>query len=436
MPKSPLIYRIVSPVILAVFTFVSCNVFNMPGEPPLSGDVRFVFLDEYFNRVDEDQGILALVIENNSQADGVWIIADLPYNHRDNDMVVHVISEQDDLFVSVFFDTLRDFPRKMVITMEEEEIIGEFSELCQTTMTFSIDLRDEYEQDTIRNIVLDRSNIPPHLCSPEFTQLENLRLRHIMTTLAIWESMADQIDGDEPEARFWRRLRRALVTVLTLVAVAVVIVVVIAFPPAAPVLSAVIDLLIPNRDGGNHARPEPNPDRRPKAEITTGGNEVENVENNEYPPRSLALGESAIFYIAITQLGEFSLECVVDMGDALLRFNPGTGLIPDIGNPFNAQFFNTSLESVTERPNTFRLTVTRNNDLGFIGDGRIQFVIRFQTWMIINENGEGGYLLCGCGSYIESVTDEDVYYQGGHLFIFNFTSHLPQDGNGYGDAGG
>jgi len=435
-----LVYRIVSPVILAVFALVSCNVFVPPRheyvETPLRGDVRFVFLDEDFNRIDEDLGILALVIEGNCQADGVWIIADLPYNRRGNGMVTHVISEQDGLFVSVFFDTLRDFPRKMAVTAEGEDIIGEFGRLCLTAMAFSIILRDGYEQDAIENIALDRSNIPLHLCSHEFTQMQNLRLRNIMTTLAIWESMADQID-DEFEARITRRLRSDFRSALAAAATAAAISVVAAFPPVAVELELAAALPQPPvRPGGGHARPEANPDRRPKAMITTeDGREI--INNGE--PRYLSHGESAVFYIEIIYIADFSIEGIIDVANAFLRFNPGTPGAPDAGiilngNPFNAQFFDTALEAAgADLGNVFRLTITRNDRTGSMDGGKVHFVIEFRQWMIINGIGEGGFALCQCRRFFQEAGPDQ---QGGNLFIFNFTALQPQAGNGNGNGSG
>jgi hypothetical protein len=106
--KISLIYRIVAPIILAIFTFISCTVSETPytrpsiWDVPAHGDVRFVLLDANYEVTETDVGIMAMFVENNEYAENVMLIAEICDNDAANDIIVRVINKENESLTSFF----------------------------------------------------------------------------------------------------------------------------------------------------------------------------------------------------------------------------------------------------------------------------------------------------------------------------------------------
>ncbi|MCL2411707.1 MAG: hypothetical protein FWC97_08700 [Treponema sp.] len=409
------------------------------------GDIRFVYLDENYQPTTNDIGKMAMFIDNNKLAEGVVVIAELPGNYIDNEMVVRVINRQNNSVVSFFYFADQLFPHRMVLTIDGEEAIGNFSVYNPLTETYSITFsNEEGETEVFDNLVLNKNVFSLHENNDELSETQNVRLRNIVTTLALWNSLAFQVDDDfEVDPRNLRRnLRRLVVGTLTVVAVVAVAAAVIISAPVSvavagltltislatqtsAILAAVAvvatagaifaNFAIPDSEG-SHGAPPPAPDRRPRIEITLDGERIGNNSALHYIDR----GESLTFNISIIDRGEFEYEQIIDIDNLFLAFCPR--LNQYIVNSFpNASFFDFNIEG--DIHDVVQFTITRNALPGYMGDGRVQYVIWFRQNVIINDVSTGIYFI-PIIPYERPAPPPPQWLR--HIFVLNFTVIDPQ----------
>jgi hypothetical protein len=337
------------------------------------------------------------------------------------------------------------------MTVNGENISGIFSNYNPGTQTYSVTFTDDYgDEEIFENLVLNRNVFSLHQYYAGLSDTQNARLQNIITTLALWNSMAFQIEEDFEvgivPANFFRRLRNNLRTVLVVVAVVAFAAVVILAPPASIVLAGPVLTIsslttpqliaagigfaasaaamlydMPTGGGsGDHGTPGPGNNRRPSIRITKAGTD-RTVTNNgalHYlaAPTDTAPGESMAFDIRFTDLAGRQVQDII--GDNfVLAYDPlRDAFLPLNGNPFNMQFFDLDLDAAD---GTIRFAVTRYSR-GYVPDGRVQFVLFFRQDVSINGNNRG-YVYAADSSTIEANATR------GHLFIFNFTVILPQN---------
>jgi len=199
--KIPLIYRIVAPIILVIFTYTSCAVSETPREPsvfevPATGDVRIMFLDTNYRVTDTDVGIMALYVENNDYAKNTLIIADIYDNNKANGVVVHIANKENNSLTSFFYSNGMNFPDRMFISADGEIVEGRFGFYDSATEKYSISFFDSTgESETLRDIPLSQSVFSAHEANDSWTETQNIRLQAIYTTLGIWASLARQMEA-------------------------------------------------------------------------------------------------------------------------------------------------------------------------------------------------------------------------------------------------
>jgi formylglycine-generating enzyme required for sulfatase activity len=242
--KIPLIYRVVAPIILAIFTYTSCAVSETLDRGPsifdisAVGDVRVVFLNKSYEVTDTDEGIMAMVVENNDYAKNVLIIAEIHDNDKANDVVVRVKNTENHSLTSFFYKSGINFPDRMFMSADGENIEGRFGFYDSSTEKYSVTFLDNNtgESETIRDITLNKNIFSlQHEESASRTETQNLRIQAIYTTLAVWVSLAKKLDTmDDGMARgFFKKLWNVVKTVF--VCAAIVVVAVVTFVVAAGV---------------------------------------------------------------------------------------------------------------------------------------------------------------------------------------------------------
>jgi len=476
--RIPLIYKIAAPIVLVVFVITSCNIFTMP-EPPFiepvipppeemlsvpigEGDIQFVYLDEDYRPTINDIGKMALYVENNELAQGVMVLSEIRDNNIYNDVVVRVINKQNDSLVSMFYHSGKNFPYRIAISADGEDITGVFSSYNPLTETYSVEFSNgDGESELFKDLVLNNNVFSLHEDNDELTETQNVRLRDIIISLALWNSMAFQIDNDfSVNARGLFNLKKLLKIVLCVVAVVAVVAVVILAPPAAVVVAGpvitvavttvpqviaagiaiaaaaaavLVDLLPDDVGKGPQKLPEPSPPppllppieepdpsepeyQYPKIEVTLNGKKI---GNNQIPPYYLEPGKSLTFAVKAVYLptgveakdliDESKLSTIIYAFDPeneeYIEINPGVTSEVALTD---ALFYNVSTTGSIN--DVLQITVTRKQ-IGRVGnDGRIHFIIVFRQFVTLNDD-ESGVLFW----------DKGVVTLQKHIFILNFT---------------
>ena len=481
--KYPLINKFAAPIILIVFTINSCNFFSTPDHetsvpdrqseimtvPIGKGDIQVVYLDENYQPTINDIGKMALYVENNELAQGVMVTSEIRDNNIYNDVVVRVINRQNNSLASFFYYSGQRFPYKVVLSMDGEDVNGKFSLYDHANETYSVEFsNDNGEREQIENLILNRNAFSLHEDSDDLTETQNVRLRNIITTLALWNSLAVQIDDDFSIAArgVLSSIKKLVVGVLVAVAVVALVVVVVLAPPAAvaiagPALTVAITtvaqviaagialaaaavailagILMPDKDSPHDlpvGSPSQNksimveialvddikimtnsqtpPEKNERLSIIFLGS-LSTLKNDQKPPNYLKQGESLTFSIKITDLPSgIKREDLIDEENIIFAFDPyykkyinykGTSPEP------NARYFDVSTAgSITN--NNLQITIAKNNRNGYDEDGEVQFIICFRQNVIFN-NVKGVY-------FQESPEAERKSWE--NIFILNFTA--------------
>jgi hypothetical protein len=366
-----------------------------------------VFLDAAYQPTIVDTGRMVMFVENYADAEGVLIMAEMPGNHPDNGVIVRVINSNNNSLVSMIFPHGSSVPSRVAITLagngyeEGMEITGDFTFHNLETGEFSVKFDSEGETETLSNLFVNRDILDAHEDFTGLTRTQNVRLRSIFTTMAIWDSIAYELEGEEDEisARIFRRVRQVLSQVFTAVAIVATFVVAATAPifPAVSAASAVVAVLAtwvaallyyPDYNENHSSRQAENPEgTRPRI----------NIVELRYPHRILLLS----------------------------WFDQAENRLYCYHNLSNARYFDLSLRA---RDNVFTVTVTRNNRLGFDGaDGKEQLVIRFVPYVIINGVDYEGYRMAIQSRHHSSFA-EGYHVKGarGNIFLVNFSAEVPR----------
>jgi len=465
-----LFYRIISPFLLIIFTITSCNYFSMPQPNEITvpigkGDVKFVFLDNDYKQTDTDVGKMAMYVENNELTSNVLVLAEIANNNIDNTVVVKIINRENDSFTSFFYNSGFNFPHKMVISMDGEEVEGRFSFYDYFNESYSVQFENEEgDIEYYKDFILNKNVFSAYEDDDELTRTQNVRMRNIITTLSLWNSLAFQIDNDfDVGAR--NSSRTKLVNFLkglfiAVAIVAVVVALIIAPPAAVSVVGAVItvasptaaviaatvvagaaiigatiiDSLIPDDFNNPSHRPQSEASR-PQIKVTLDGNQVVNLN---HAPFQLQRKQSIEVDFSIIDLGNAVINNseqeykpsdtfpydptdiinTVDIEKLIKYFDPIDNVFID-NNILNANYFDVDAIFININRPTLRLTVTRKDVGGnWRDDGLVQFIILFKQPVIINDGQENI-------DFVE--TDQLGNNIKGKIFVLNFTSVVPSD---------
>jgi hypothetical protein len=400
---------------------------------------------------------MAMFVENYADAEGVLIMAEMPGNHPDNGVIVRVINSNNNSLVSMIFPHGSSVPNRVAITLagngyeEGMEITGDFTFYNYETGEFSVTFDSEGETETLSNLFVNRDILDAHEDFTGLTRTQNVRLRSIFTTMAIWDSLAYELEGEEDEisARIIRRVLRGIRQAFTAVAAVATFVAIVAAPifPAISVVALVVaetaawvlSMMEPTtfyiqaiRNGENHCSEQAeNPDRRPAISIIEVG-QVDYPPNNG-PERRLAHNESVTFEIRITDPGIFNAAGIINPEPSYLQyqflnwFDPVEGGLLRFHNIHNAYRFSFDTSPLN---GALRLTITRGGEpTSHRLDGRVRFVIRFATDVIINGVSDEGYTWEGVKQRYQLqplfVLGSHITDTRGYLFLVNFSSLLP-----------
>jgi len=447
--RLPLIYKIIAPFLLVVFTISSCDVFVMPKPDTISvpigkGDKRFFYLDEDYQSTVNDIGKMAMYVENNELTKDVLVLAEIRDDDIDNDVVVRVINRQNNSLVSFFYYRGQYFPHKVVITSDGETIIGKFSLYNTLSEKYSVEFTNkDGGSENYNNLILNKKVFSLHKKDNALTDTQNVRISNIITTLALWNSLAFQMDKDfkvggrtSRGAIDWKKLAKTFANVAVIATTAVVVLadptvvtIVGAVIPepiittatisitagTAAVITAIISLL--DDTDREQDEPPPNKDNRPQIDIKIVINDIEYVlENDEMPEYYLKQGESLTFNLRITDFSSFT------SGNDIININnkqwfaPFNGIfIGENGHQYNAFYFN--VDTVGNINDLLQIVVSRNNKNGISEDGAVQLVLNFNPNVIINGKGDGIYYWTGLEEPVKSVRE--------NVFVINLTIKEP-----------
>jgi len=438
---SPLIYKIIAPFLLVVFAITSCNVFVMPEPDTITvpigkGNLKFVYLDEDYQPTVNDIGKMAMYVEKNELAKDVLVMAEIRNDNIDNDVVVRVINKQNNSLVSFFYYKDQYFPHKVVITIDGETIIGQFSLYSPLSETYSVEFNYKTgESENYNNLILNKNVFSLHKKDYELTDTQNIRISHIITTLALWNSLAYQIDDNfnvGGRGIKWKSIAK-IFTVVSVVSFAAVVI--LASPTVVTIIGAVIpepvittvmvttstvsvtagatavvagimSLLDPEQEDDS------NKDRRPMIQITLNSSEI---KNNGMPPYYLDKGESLIFDLKITDKGNNAPNEIIDKNNIKDWFDPYSKIfIKKDGHQYNAFFFDVNIDGDIE--DILHIVVSRNYANGKSEDGMVQLVLKFRKNVIINGKGDGINFWDGFNNPVNEKKD---------IFVINFTVEEP-----------
>jgi uncharacterized membrane protein len=473
--KTSVIFRLIAAVVLVIFTFTSCiepsvsynysknkkrksnNTADIASVPVGKGDIRIVFLDGDYQPAAKDTGRLAMYVENNELAEEVLVLGEIRNNNIYNDIVVRVINKENDSLVSFFYHANERFPYKIAISAEDEEIAGNFSLYDELTETYSLEFfSEEGERELFDNLVLNKNVFDLYKDDSNLTETQNARLRNIITSLAIWNSLAFQLDDEfTVNARgifsnFFNKLKKVIKIVIAVVAVVAFVAVCIICPPATVTIAGIggisltmtgaaaiataavvgvgliINHFIPSSDelkdktkSGDQITPPPPPGEPPMVEITVDGKKV---DNKQEPPYYLAKDKSITFDLTFTLFSDAIIRDVIydeDLKEFIYPYEPGYGRVVygdrnsglfnelDVRDPKNYLPEISPLNQISS--NSYQCTIKfKRTESGHVGDGnRLQFIIPFKKTVIINDDSKKG-------------VNFDGNAENKKVFIFNF----------------
>ena len=328
---------------------------------------------------------MVMYTENDTDSKDVLIISTLPNNSLEDAITVRIINNQNKSDTSFFYTSGNPFPSKMTIAMDGETLTGEFSAYNGTTETFSATFSDGDETEAFEDLILNKNVFTAHEDDDRLTDTQNVRYRAILTTLALWTSIAIQIgNGSEINALSrgfsWGNF---FTGALAVVAVAAVIaLVIVSLPAAVSIVGAAINVslvttpqivlasvagraaigagvlsMLPENERPSkspppyvhpppYIPPTPTPpttiDKRPIITITHKDVPLENNGRLYYlaPPTATSPGESITFDVKIISTAGFSVEEIMNVNE-IFAYNPAdkefVTVSPKIDS--NASFF-------------------------------------------------------------------------------------------------
>ncbi|MDR1239586.1 MAG: hypothetical protein LBK27_05700, partial [Treponema sp.] len=249
--KIPFLFRFSSPVILLVFTFVSCSSPFFAPRPSAGADFRteiasiplgvgnpvFLYLDSNYQPTAADSSRTALVVENNEMASGVLVLAEVPEDDLANGSVVRVINTNNGSMVSMFYYENQKFPHKMTISKDDRTVQAQFSVYNMEKQNFSLFLEGEGEYATLDDLTMNSKVLTLYTFQDTLNESQNVRVQNIITSLAIWDCIAMQLPGSDfiiAAAGWWNSfIKTLLIVVFAVVAVAAFVATIIVAGPAA-----------------------------------------------------------------------------------------------------------------------------------------------------------------------------------------------------------
>ena len=225
--------QLIALILMFTFSYTSCSPVTGPGmkttdKGPLApgvGTPVFVYADFDGNVSEADAGRTVLFITDNLYAEGALV-----YSDDMDDYSCVTFTNNNEFFVSIFFMENSSFPVSMIIKADGETKNGYFSSYDSEFQQYNI----TFEQDgyyELLPVTMNASLIALHTDNPELNSSQNMRIRNIITGMAIWGSLHASFEADSAiEPRSARSIVNRLRRVFTTIAVAAAVVAVIVAP--------------------------------------------------------------------------------------------------------------------------------------------------------------------------------------------------------------
>jgi hypothetical protein len=357
----------------------------------------------------------------------------------------------------------------VVIQSEEGTITGNFSLYNPTDQQYSVLFEKEGEEEKceLKDLNLNRQIFQVYVDDPALGNTQNLRLKNAVTVLAVWDSIALQIPGDDFTvqgtgmyvASWWNPvswIKKAVevvfqaLPVIALVAaviicapIAIAIVETILIEPiaivmvsafiAVPITVAVVNT-IKTCPGGSP--PSPPPSVPVSVTVTRLVNRFANnatLNNITLGPTKMSIGDPSTIplndYDSTVNNNPVPYDLMI-LGNTLtfeLQFYggypvsetaPGVNLFDPVLSEYSTFSHIVTVAKEVNTTDRCTITVTKERE-GYIEDGAVQAVIRFGYDMTINSSDAG----------VDFVNDTDttVSQHRKDVFIININTK-PQEG--------
>jgi len=436
------ISRLTAFVGLITFTFASCyNPIDTPVEPewkpdpkvvitPGEGKASYFYIDEKFQPVEEDQGITALIIEDNPNAAGVLVTSQ---RVAGRDIRVAIINSNNKSMAYMFFRQGSDFPYYMSVAQGDESVSGYLSAV-NSDNTFIITLKDNNAIPGTSGQMMSATVNPAiftlYQDDPTLNDEQNLRLRNIVIAMGIsgslYNALSDELGDDFEWARgriegrtFFSDVYKFFAKVFKATAVAATFVDVVVVPvesfvkqeadltigeiavTVATVSSGLSDFFNYESETGE-STPQPSSPPPPsvveveddvvRMTVKTNYNDVQSykeIKNGDefYMPQGRVL--TLEFNVpAIEDIDKVSLEGLFGQipfsPDQFLGWEPGNNqMVPNKQVTYNSARFDITLQKVPEKK-LFYVHIDRFTS-GIQGDGKVALGFRFNFQ---NKQGE------------------------------------------------
>jgi hypothetical protein len=223
-----------------------------PVAPPVEQDptlFAFFYLDGKEPSV-IDTGRTGFMTVNVKGAEELLIVSD---DKESADPIVYFYGIEGISSVELRFARGEDFPERFVIHPEDgPDTTAEFSAYDENTATFSVTISDDVNTVTYDDLVLNSGVFSAYTYDDSLTPSQNLRIKNIVTSLALWTSLAYQTQSaglavERNEAGAYMVLAGGSKQVFTTIAIVFAVVVVVAVAVAviaAPVMA--LASVVPN----------------------------------------------------------------------------------------------------------------------------------------------------------------------------------------------
>lgn len=393
--------RLIAMIVLISFTLAGCPFFVNPPEngsvviKPGEGNPRYAYIDEEGNISETDTGKTLLFVENNLNAEGVFVVAD-KYGNEDR---VTINNRNDGSVVCMYFKDNKKFPHRMEISVNEKIYYALFSMYRDKTSDYDVVFMHGNEAEMMNNLVLNNGIFSLYVDDENLKDSENQRLYNITIALGLWGSLAYYLDdpgkvvfknifGDFFKAVF--KPIKAVFSAAAVVATTVAVVVAPIISFVSPELGAIV--------------------YNAATFVASVNNAI--VEGISYPESSIDFlfcdGQSQAIYIFVNNYYENrpitnGEEYHISRGsDVILDFYiPNVGFKNTVLNPTYLQWYEPGvavgsnsiyfkIDVIPDKNNVeaFQVKYTLLNEKGFTGDGKISF---------------------GFGPFRSNSDDDDIY---------------------------
>lgn len=197
--------KIIFSILIVLLLVISCEIpqgpfseQKTPEEPPnywylgARGTPLYVYLDGNYDVLEQESsaqtGRTAVFIDGNTLAEGVLAVSEISTD--DYDDAVHLINQNANTIVSIFFRKGQVFPWLIDIAGNDREAKARLFGYDWGYERFTMEFEENGISNTIKNIKLSQNALTDYVFAPSLTKEQNIRLRNIFTVLGVYESVS------------------------------------------------------------------------------------------------------------------------------------------------------------------------------------------------------------------------------------------------------